>query len=55
MRPLVAHCALGLTDGYRLDGRRDQAVAQLSTATMYTEMGMHHWLGKAEEARRRLG
>jgi tetratricopeptide (TPR) repeat protein len=49
MRPLVAHCRLGLG---RLDGRaeqREQAHGHLTTATtMYREMGMTYWLKQAE-------
>ena len=51
MRPLVAHCHLGL--GKLFCGTRDRAKAQehLTTAgTMYREMGMNFWLEKAEAA-----
>jgi class 3 adenylate cyclase/tetratricopeptide (TPR) repeat protein len=49
MRPLVAHCHLGLGKLYRRTGRRDQAQEHLSTAaTMYREMGMRFWLEQAE-------
>jgi len=41
MRPLVAHCHLGLGKLYRRTGQREQAREHLSTATtMYREMGM---------------
>ena len=47
MRPLVAHCHLGLGKLYRRTGR-EQAQEHLTTATtMYREMGMTYWLEKA--------
>ena len=50
MRPLVAHCHLGLGKLYRRTGKREQAQEHLATAmTMYREMEMTYWLGKAEE------
>ena len=49
MRPLVAHCHLGLGKLYRRTGKREQAQEHLTTATtMYREMGMRYWLEKAE-------
>ena len=49
MRPLVAHCHLGLGKLYRRTGKRQQAHEHLATATtMYREMGMTYWLEKAE-------
>jgi predicted protein tyrosine phosphatase len=49
MRPLVAHCHLGLGKLYWRTGKREQAVEHLTTATtMYREMGMTYWLEKAE-------
>jgi hypothetical protein len=49
MRPLVAHCHLGLGKLYRRTDRREQAQEHLTTATaMYREMGMAYWLEKAE-------
>jgi tetratricopeptide (TPR) repeat protein len=49
MRPLVAHCHLGLGKLYRRTGQREQAQEHLTTATtMYREMGMTHWLERAE-------
>jgi hypothetical protein len=51
MRPLVAHCHLGLGKHYR--GTRDGAKAgkHLTTAaTMYGEMDMGFWLEKARAA-----
>ena len=49
MRPLVAHCHLGLGKLYRRTGRRQEAHEHLTTATaMYREMGMTFWLEQAE-------
>jgi len=49
MRPLVAHCHVGLGKLYRQIGSRQQAVEHLSTATtMMREMEMGLWLEKAE-------
>jgi tetratricopeptide (TPR) repeat protein len=49
MRPLVAHCYLGLGKLYRRTGKRQQAHEHLATATMmYRGMGMTYWLEQAE-------
>jgi len=49
MRPLVAHCHLGLGKLYRRTGKRAQAGQHLTAATtMYREMDMTYWLVKAE-------
>jgi tetratricopeptide (TPR) repeat protein len=49
MRPLVAHCHLGLGKLYARTGQREQAEEHLTTATtMYREMDMRFWLEKAE-------
>ena len=51
MRPLAAHCHLGLGQLYRRT--RDSAKAKehlTPAATMYREMGMNFWLEKAEAA-----
>jgi tetratricopeptide (TPR) repeat protein len=49
MRPLVAHCHLGLGKLYRRTRDRVKAQEHLTTAaTMYREMGMSFWLKKAE-------
>ena len=49
MRPLVAHCHLGLAKLYRRTGKREQAHEHLTIATtMYREMGMTYWLEQAE-------
>lgn len=49
MRPLVAHCHLGLGKLYRSTGARRKAQEHLATATtMYRDMDMRFWLEKAE-------
>jgi class 3 adenylate cyclase/tetratricopeptide (TPR) repeat protein len=49
MRPLVAHCHLGLGKLYRRTGKRDEAQEHLTTATtMYREMDMRFYLEQAE-------
>jgi tetratricopeptide (TPR) repeat protein len=49
MRPLVAHCHLGLGELYRRTGDRVKSQEHLTTAaTMYREMGMSFWLEKAD-------
>ena len=49
MRPLVAHCHLGLGKLYRRMGDRSKAEDDLSIAeTMYREMDMRSWLEQAE-------
>ena len=49
MRPLVAHCHLGLGKVYRRTGSQEQAQEHLTTAaTMYREMDMQFWLAHAE-------
>jgi tetratricopeptide (TPR) repeat protein len=49
MRPLIAHCHVGLGKLYRRIGRRQQAEEHLTTATaMMREMEMGVWLEKAE-------
>ena len=51
MRPLVAHCHLGLGTLYAQFGRSEQTCAQLSTAiTLYRAMNMTFWLPRAEGA-----
>ncbi len=55
MRPLLAHCHLGLGKLYRRKGKRQEAQEHLGTAiTMYREMGMTYWLEKAEAELRQL-
>jgi hypothetical protein len=49
MRPLVAHCHLGLGTLYRRTGDGAKAQEHLTTAaTMYREMGMTYWMEKAQ-------
>jgi class 3 adenylate cyclase/tetratricopeptide (TPR) repeat protein len=49
LRPLQAHCHLGLGKLYRRVGRSDEARAELATAVaMLREMGMMFWLPEAE-------
>jgi tetratricopeptide (TPR) repeat protein len=49
MRPLVAHCHLGLGTLYRRTSDQAKAHEHLTTAvTMYREMGMPFWLEKAD-------
>jgi len=49
MRPLVAHCHLGLGRLYRGTGDHAKAQEHLTTAvTLYREMDMGFWLEKAE-------
>jgi tetratricopeptide (TPR) repeat protein len=51
MRPLVAHCHLGLGRLYGQIGRGDQARAELSAAiALYRVMDMTFWLPQAEAA-----
>ena len=51
MRPLVAHCHLGLGRLYGQTGRVEQARAALSTAiALYRAMDMTFWLPQAEAA-----
>jgi hypothetical protein len=51
MRPLVAHCHLGLGKLYQRTGQRRQAQEHLATATvMYREMDMRSWVEQAEAA-----
>ena len=55
MRPLVAHCHLGLRKLYRRAGKHDQAQEHLTTATrLYRAMGMQFWLEQAETEMREL-
>jgi tetratricopeptide (TPR) repeat protein len=53
MRPLVAHCHLGLGKMHHRVGNPGQAQEHLTTATaMYREMGMTYWLEQAEAVMR---
>ena len=56
VRPLLAHCHLGLGTLYRRTDKRDDAREHLTTATtMYREMDMQFWLEAAEAEVRILG
>jgi tetratricopeptide (TPR) repeat protein len=49
MRPLIAHCHLGLGKLYRRTGKQDEAREHLTTATgMYREMDMRFWIEQSE-------
>jgi hypothetical protein len=49
MRPLVAHCHLGLGRLYRPTGKQEEAHEHLTTAsTMYGEMDMGFYLQQSE-------
>jgi tetratricopeptide (TPR) repeat protein len=51
MRPLMAHCRLGLGTLFQKLGRDEQARGELTTAAeLYRAMEMSSWLAKAEEA-----
>jgi tetratricopeptide (TPR) repeat protein len=55
MRPLIAHCHLGLGKLYRRTGQHEQAHEHLTIATtLYREMDMQFWLEQAEERIRHL-
>ena len=54
MRPLVAHCHLGLGKLYRRTGDQAKAEEHLTAGTtMYREMDMRFWLAQAETELRR--
>jgi hypothetical protein len=56
MRPLIAHCHLGLAKLSCCTGDRGRAQEYLTVATaLYREMGMPYWLGQAEAVMRKLG
>ena len=56
MRPLVAHCHLGLGKLYGSTGKHKQGQEHLATATtMYREMDMRFWLEQAEVSMKELG
>jgi MalT-like TPR region len=55
MRPLIAHCHLGLGKLSRRVGKHEQAHEHLTTATtMYREMDMRFYLEQAEAEMRDL-
>jgi len=56
MRPLIAHCHLGLGKLYRRTGKQQQAKEHLNTAAaMMRQMEMGLWLQEAEAAVKALG
>jgi class 3 adenylate cyclase/tetratricopeptide (TPR) repeat protein len=56
MRPLQAHCHLGLGRLYARTGQRERTRVELSTATeMYRAMEMTLWLPQAEAALAQIG
>ena len=56
MRPLVAHCHLGLGRLYSKLDRLEQARAELSAAiVLYRAMAMTFWLPQAETALAQVG
>jgi hypothetical protein len=56
MRPLVAHCHLGLGTLASRTGDLEEACKDLTTAAAaYREMGMDFWLKKAEAALEGIG
>ncbi len=49
MRPIVAHCHLGLARFHRRTDKRQEAQEHLSAAvSMFREMDMRFWLEQAE-------
>jgi DNA-binding NtrC family response regulator/tetratricopeptide (TPR) repeat protein len=55
MRPLMAHCHLGLSTLYTKLGQREQACAELSMAlALYRALDMTFWLSRAEAALARM-
>jgi tetratricopeptide (TPR) repeat protein len=56
MRPLMAHCHLGLGTLYATTGQREQARAELSAASeLYRAMEMTFWLPQAEVVLAQVG
>jgi tetratricopeptide (TPR) repeat protein len=55
LRPLLAHCHLGLGKLSRHTGKREQAQEHLTAATaMYRDMDVRFWLAQAEAALKEL-
>ena len=53
MRPIVAHCNLGIGHVYRRTGKLKQARESITTATnMYREMDMTFWVTRGESEQR---
>ncbi len=56
MRPLIAHCLMGLGALYVRTGREEKGREELTAAMdMYRDMEMTFWLEKAEEALAQVG
>lgn len=56
MRPLAAHCRLGLGKALRQVGRQPEGDREIETATAeYRAMDMPHWLEQAEAEMKALG
>ena len=56
MRPLQAHCHLGLGTLYATTGQREQSRTALATAIdLYRAMDMTLWLPQAEAALAQVG
>ena len=56
MRPLQAHCHLGLGTLFTRTGQQEQAHAELSMAiALYRAMDMYFWLPQAEAALAQTG
>jgi hypothetical protein len=52
LRPLQAHCQLGLSKLYRRTGQRQEAQEHFTTATTrYRAMDMRFWLEQADAGR----
>ena len=56
MRPLIAHCHLGLGKLYARSGKREQATETLGVAAaMYRDMDMPFWLEQAQAELKAVG
>jgi hypothetical protein len=56
MRPLQAHCHLGLGKAYAAAGAVEQARPEMAAAIdLYRSMEMNLWLGRANAAVRTIG
>lgn len=48
MRPLIAHCLLGIGRVHRRLGKRDPGKYLTRAAILYRDMGLSYWLGQVE-------
>jgi tetratricopeptide (TPR) repeat protein len=56
MRPVAAHCQLGMGELHAKLGRHAESRHELAAAVrLYREMGMNHWLARAEAELARIG